>query len=754
MTVFDKLMQERRARLVAERQLDHLQRESDLLRARLDQALADLMRLRRQTRQDLRDEAAQQALIEGARSQALAEMESVTARASQTERRLWDSINTIRDGFAVFNDRQELVIANQAYLHPFSGYGEVQPGVSYERLAEILAFDGLVELGDDSPRAWVDAAIARWAQDPIPSADIRFANGGTARLMDRRARGGDYVSLVRDTTAITRHEAELRDARLRAEAASRAKSAFLANMSHEIRTPMNGVVGMAELLTDTALSDEQRLYAETIRSSGEALLNIINDVLDFSKIEADKLTLHPEPFDLERCIHEVLILLQAGARKRRIDLILDYDLFLPTRFLADPGRMRQVLTNLVGNAVKFTEAGHVLIRVVGVDAGEGRSQVNVTVEDTGIGIPRDQQDRIFAEFSQVDDQANRRFEGTGLGLTITRRLIEMMSGRIWVDSEPGQGSCFGFSLTLPVADDAALSQHLPIRLERVLVVDDNLINRTILQRQLQAQGVDVVLATGGAEALEILLPGKGGTAPAIDLVITDHEMPGMDGMTMTRRLRAAGCDLPAILLSSNPTNLGDGRAGRVFREVLQKPVLRRDLLHTLQRLTGDQPEPAAVTDAPAPAPARPVGARPADSAGRQMRILAAEDNRTNQLVLSKMIADLDIDLVFADDGQIAVETFARLQPDLIFMDISMPRMDGRAATRAIRQLPGGAQVPIIALTAHATGGDHADILDCGLDGVLTKPIRKARLLDEIARHVPPGTRPPAGLAAPPLAETG
>ena len=727
MTMFDKLTAERRTRLLAERQLEHRTRELDTALSQLDTARTDLQRMRNRGKTSAIEDAQRAAEVQNLQVRAQEDAESAHRNAVMAERRLWDSINTVRDGFAVFNCNQELVIANQAYLNVFSGYSEVQPGVPYRRLLEILAIDGRVTLDGVAPEDWIEAMLTRWDQERIDPLILNFTRGDTARILDRRARGGDIVSLVRDVTEAQRHAEELEDARRRAESANRAKSAFLANMSHEIRTPMNGVVGMSELLCDTPLSDEQRLYAETIRSSGEALLGIINDVLDFSKIEADKLTLRPEPFDLERCIHEVLILLQAGARKRSIDLLLDYDLFLPTRFMADPGRMRQVMTNLIGNAVKFTRQGHVLIRVVGIEASEGHQQLNVTVEDTGIGIAPENIDNVFGEFAQVEDQSNRKFEGTGLGLAITRRLIELMGGHIWVESEINKGSCFGFSLTLSLAEDAPHMRVDPVHLHHVLVADDHLINRTILERQLVAQGLKVTLCASGTEALKHISEPQSG--PAYDLLITDHEMPGLDGLDLTVELRRAGFELPIVLLSSSPSILRDHPALPELAAILQKPLLRHDLVRQLQNLSDPNP-PQKTVEPQFTAP------RPAHSSGRQMRILCAEDNRTNRLVFSKMVEGLAIDVTFAEDGLLAIEAFKASKPDLIFMDISMPEMDGRAATRAIRQLPGGAQVPIVALTAHAMTGDRDDILAAGLDQVLTKPLKKPLLIEMIQTYQP------------------
>ncbi len=840
MDLSERLVRERRGRLAAERLLEQKSRELFAANEKLAihaRALSDQIVEQRQV---VKSALSQAETLKDQNSRFVEDLDRAHTAAVMAERRLWDAINTVRDGFAVFDPALKLVTANQAWLGWFDGQ-PVAPGIAYAEVLDTAART-LIDLGEEPAESFVARMLARIDTDPIEPVTLRLRNGSWIKLQDRRALDGDLVTLAiditeqmriwaaidvlpdgfvlfdreerllacnqryrelfpdsapimqpgvtfedllrhglknghvpeaagreedwiesrlaqfraadttaettlaggrvilesdhvtpdggrvglrTDITALREQQAQLEAARLAAEAANRAKSAFLANMSHEIRTPMNGVVGMAELLCDTALNEEQRLFAETIRSSGEALLVIINDILDYSKIEAERLTLRPEPFDLERTIHEVTMLLQPRAREKGIDLMIDFDMFLPTRFVGDPGRLRQVLTNLIGNAVKFTEKGHVLTRVVGVDLDAGRQTLHVTVEDTGIGIAPEYLDHIFGEFNQVEDERNRKFEGTGLGLAITRRLIEHMGGAVWVDSDFGQGSSFGFRVTLPVAEDAGPVQ-VPVSVRRVLAVDDQFINRTILERQLAPCGIEVTLCRSGAEVLDQL-----SRDADYDVVLTDHAMPEMDGVQLLDHIRVAGHRLPVMLLSSNPTGLGT--LAHDFAAVLQKPILRSDLYRHLQSLT-------------APAVAEPPPLPPLLlTEQRQMRVLAAEDNRTNQLVFQKMVRDMDIDLRFADNGRIAVEMFQDFQPDLIFMDISMPEMDGKEAARAIRAM--GGKVPIVALTAHAMEGDAETILAAGIDRYLTKPLRKTAIEETLTAHRPPEARPPVPPAA-------
>ena len=838
MDIAERLAKERRGRLAAERLLEQKSRELFAANEKLALHARSLSDQIVEQRQVVKSALSEAEALKGQNSRFLTDLERAHTAAVVAERRLWDSINTITDGFAVFDINLKLVAANRAYLSAFRGHN-LPPGTPYEDILRLAGEQGLVDIGDRSVDDWCGEMLARWDSDPVDPMVLQFTNGSWVRLVDHRSRDGDMVSLALNITeqmriwaaieaipdgfvlfdredrlmtcnqryrdlypesapamtagasyeSILRYglergqyadavgkeeewvaerlarrshksdkfeqglaggrwlrvieqetpdggrvglrvditkereqQAALEAARLQAEAANRAKSAFLANMSHEIRTPMNGVVGMAELLCDTTLSEEQRLFADTIRSSGEALLVIINDILDYSKIEAERLTLHPEPFDLERVIHEVAMLLQPRARAKGLDLLIDFDLFLPTRYVGDPGRLRQVLTNLVGNAVKFTETGHVLIRVVGIEAEPGNQQLHVTVEDTGIGIAPEHLDHIFGEFNQVESQTNRKFEGTGLGLAITERLIDRMGGAVWVDSEPGKGSCFGFRLSLPVAEEES-GHHIAVTLKRALVVDEKFINRTILERQLVTCGLKVTLCRSGAEALTVLAQDA-----EFDILITDDDMPEMDGLALTQRVRAAGLAMPIVLLSSNPTHARESAGGDQLAAILQKPLLRSDLYRRLQALSAP---PAAMAAAPV-----------ATTTQRQMRVLAAEDNRTNQLVFRKMVKDLDIDLTFANNGREAVELYQSLQPDMIFMDISMPEMDGREAATAIRALEAGqSHIPIVALTAHAMDGDSASILAAGIDRYMTKPLRKSAITDALAEYCPPDARP-------------
>jgi signal transduction histidine kinase/DNA-binding response OmpR family regulator len=835
MDISERLAKERRARLAAERLLDQKSRELFAANEKLSlhaRALSDQIVEQRHV---VRSALTEAELLKGQNHQVKGDLDRAHSAAVMAERRLWESIDTIPDGFAVFDADTKLVAANTAYLKGFEG-ADVVHGMPYSEILDRAARSGLIELGEELPEAWHSRMMARWNAEVIDPMVLAFRNGVWVRLIERRTSAGDTVSLAlniteemriwaaietlpdgfvlfdreerllafnqryramfpdsadamipgvpfedllrhglrqghvpeavgreeewlaermqqmrtangvtecqladgrwieehdhrtpdggrvgvrRDVTLAREQQAALETARAAAEAANRAKSAFLANMSHEIRTPMNGVVGMAELLCDTALSDEQRLFAETIRSSGEALLVIINDILDYSKLEAERMTLFPEPFDLERTIHEVTMLLQPRAREKGIDLMIDFDMFLPTRYVGDPGRLRQVLTNLVGNGVKFTEKGHVLVRVVGLEVSPGSHQLHVTVEDTGIGIAPENLDHIFGEFNQVESQSNRKFEGTGLGLAITQRLIERMEGAVWVDSELGKGSSFGFRLNLPVAEEAAAMRH-PITIKRALVVDDQFINRTILERQLAPCGISVTLCRSGAEALAALKTGE------FDVLITDHEMPEMNGLQLAEQVRSIGHGVPILLLSSSPANARGKEGSSHFAAILQKPLLRAELYRQLFALSGEEmAEPS-----PPPAPIAVADLRP-------MRVLTAEDNRTNQLVFQKMVRDLDIELVFANNGREAVELWRSFRPDMIFMDISMPEMDGRDATRAIRAAEAGAShVPIVALTAHAMDGDAEGILAAGIDRYMTKPLRKQAITETMADFCP------------------
>ncbi|MDA5095406.1 ATP-binding protein [Aliiroseovarius sp. KMU-50] len=759
MKIDDILAQERRARMAAERLLAQKQAELSDANRQLSLHARNLSEEIVETREEVEEARSENSLVK-------ADLERATKEVVIAKRRLWDSLETIEDGFAVFDRNECMIAANSAYLKPFDGLECIAPGITYIEILQAALDEGVVDTEGLRPLVWRDMMLARWRAPMIEPHTLRLWDGTYVKMVDRRSEDGDTVSLGLDITDTIKYEAKLKDARFKAEAANRAKSAFLANMSHEIRTPMNGVVAIAELMAEGDLDEEQRLYVDTIKKSGEALLTIINDVLDYSKGEAAKLSLHPEEFDLESKIHNVVALLQPSVQEKGLEMSIDFDIFMPTKIKGDPVRIGQILTNLIGNAVKFTSQGYVLIRVLGLPMGDGGQQkIHITVEDSGIGIPVNMQDHIFGEFNQVEDERNRKFDGTGLGLAITKQLVDLMGGEIWVDSEEGKGACFGLHVTLPVVEDVNIP-NLPLGLEKALLIMEEGLHQSILDKSLRALGLEVTHVTELRD-----LPGP---LDRQQVVFMQENLPNQKGREILEAIRQTQCLARVVLLTvPNAASIMKSEFQDVIDETLNMPILRHELFRTLESvdlrphqapsqnimnvLPRDQNDETAQAIAtlvadpstqPTPDPSPTLGpVEPAQASltQRAMRVLAAEDNRTNQLVFSKLVKSLDIDLKFANNGREAVELFEEFEPDLIFMDISMPDMDGKEATRHIRALEdrqGLERTKIVALTAHAMTGDAEEILSHGLDKHLTKPLKKHAIFEEISASCPEWLRHP------------
>ena len=679
---------------------------------------------------DLVRTAEREAELEAAHATVEERIRERTAELWQTEEQFRSAFDSAAIGMAMFTTDGRFTRVNRV-LCEMVGYTE----------AELLAtgFDRLTHPDDRAADAEYVARMNS-GESPTYQREKRYLHEGgqvvwvqvnVSLVHDADGRPHHVVSQILDVSARKRAEQALRQATAAAEAGSKAKSEFLANMSHEIRTPMNGILGMTDLILETDLSPEQRESIGLVKSSADALLTVINDILDFSKIEAGKLDIDPVPFSVRDAVGDTLKALAGRAHAKGLELACDAHPDVPDMLVGDANRLRQVLTNLVGNAIKFTDRGEVVVRCERADEPGAAVRLRFRVTDTGIGIPANKLKAVFEPFTQADGSTTRKYGGTGLGLTICQRLVELMGGRVWAESEPGKGSTFSFEVRVERARGSVeRAVEAPVDLEGVpvLIVDDNATNRRVLAETVRHWGARPTCTASGPEALDELRWAVANGTP-FPLVLLDGMMPGMDGFTVAERIgREPALAGVAILMLTSADGHGDAARCRDLgvAAYMIKPVKPAELNRAI----------AAALHAPGAAPVGPryvarTEHRPADAPPvRPLRVLLAEDNAVNQRVVVRLLEKFGHAVTVTGDGRLTLAALDAARFDVVLMDVQMPEMDGFEATRLIREREAGTghRQPVVAMTAHAMKGDRERCLAAGMDDYVSKPVQRAELL--------------------------